>query len=230
MRARTLFGVFLAIAAVLAQSGCSKDSAPPQEAAGPEKGGGSGGSQPAKTPVGGTAKPVATAVTLPEGTTLVVRTTSTLSTNAQEAGQTFIANLEQPLVHEGLEIAPKGAQVEGRIVEADKGGRVKGRASLAVELTRLHTAGGQAVEISTSTVTHTARATKGKDAVKVGIGSGVGAAIGAIAGGGKGAAIGAGAGAGAGTGVVLATRGDPAVITSETVLNFELRSPVKVPR
>lgn len=37
-----------------------------------------------------------------------------------------------------------------------------------------------------------------------------------------------GAGAGAGTGVVLATTGDPAVIPSETVLVFELISPVLV--
>ena len=140
----------------------------------------------------------------------------------------FTVHLEQPLVHGGREIAPKGAEVEGKIVEADKGGRVEGRASLAVQLTKLHTAGGQVVEILTSTITREANATKGKDAVKIGIGSGVGAAIGAIAGGGKGAAIGAAAGAGAGTGVVLATRGAPAVIPSETVLNFELRAPVTV--
>jgi hypothetical protein len=74
-----------------------------------------------------------------------------------------------------------------------------------------------------------ARATKGRDAMKIGIGSGVGAAIGAIAGGGMGAAIGAAAGGGAGTGVVLATRGAPAVIPSESVLHFALRSPITVP-
>jgi len=77
---------------------------------------------------------------------------------------------------------------------------VKDRASLAVLLTRLHTSGGHVVEISTSTIRRQARATKGTDAAKIGIGSGVGAAIGAIAGGGKGAAIGAAAGTGDGTG------------------------------
>ncbi len=39
---------------------------------------------------------------------------------------------------------------------------------------------------------------------------------------------GAATGAGAGTGVVLATRGEAAVIASETVLDFELRFPVTV--
>ncbi|MBE0660305.1 MAG: hypothetical protein IH602_21610, partial [Bryobacteraceae bacterium] len=115
-----------------------------------------------------------------------------------------------------------------RIVDSDKGGRVKGLATMSLQMTRLHTASGGSVDISTSTITHAANTTKKKDAVKIGIGSGVGAAIGAIAGGGKGAAIGAAAGAGAGTGAVLATHGDSAGFPSESVLHFTLRSPVRV--
>ena len=113
-------------------------------------------------------------------------------------------------------------------MEADKGGRVKGRALLAVRLTSIETAGGREMDIITSTYSVEAQSTKKEDAAKVGIGAGIGAAIGAIAGGGKGAAIGAATGAGAGTGVVLATRGEAAQIPSETVLNFELRSPLTV--
>jgi hypothetical protein len=91
-----------------------------------------------------------------------------------------------------------------------------------LRLTALETANGEWIDINTHTVVRQAPGSKGKDATKIGIGSGVGAAIGAIAGGGKGAAIGAGAGAGAGTGAVLATRGKPAVIPSETVLTFKV--------
>ena len=167
-------------------------------------------------------------MTLPEGTPLTVRTTVALSTNTHQAGQTFSAHLEDPVVYGGREIAAKGAEVEGRIVQADKGGRVKDRASLTVQLTGLHTTGGHVLEISTNSISREAGATKGKDAAKIGIGSGIGAAVGAIAGGRKGAAIGAAAGAGAGTGVVLATTGDPAVIPSETVLVFELKSAVLI--
>jgi hypothetical protein len=87
---------------------------------------------------------------------------------------------------------------------------------------------GQTVEIATNTVGQEAKSSAKKDAAKVGIASGVGAAIGAIAGGGRGAAIGAGAGAAGGTGVVLATRGEPAEIPSESVLTFTLRSPITV--
>jgi len=139
-----------------------------------------------------------------------------------------MTTLMEPLVQRAWIIAPEGATVEGRIVEADKGGRVEGVARLTIALDRLHTADGQTVEISTHSVTVQAKTTKRKDAAKIAIGSGIGAAVGAIAGGGKGAAIGAGAGAGAGTAVVLSTRGDAAEIGSETPLNFELQSPVTV--
>ena len=85
-----------------------------------------------------------------------------------------------------------------------------------------------AIEISTNARAREAKTTKKKDATKVGIATGIGAGIGAIVGGKKGAGIGAATGAGAGTGVVLATRGDPAVFPSETVLTFRLRTPVTV--
>jgi hypothetical protein len=209
LKSNVFMGVSLA--AILFQAGCSTESA----ATG--------------NPSDSVKTSIASSVTLPEGTLLAVRTTSVLSTKFQESGDAFTATLAQPLLQNDREIAPQGARVDGQIVNADKGGRVKGVASLAVRLTGLH-AGGQVIEISTNTVTHNARTTKGRDATKIAAGAGIGAVIGALAGGGKGAAIGAGAGGGAGTGVVLATRGDPAVISSETLLNFELRAPVTIAR
>ena len=156
-----------------------------------------------------------------------VRTTNTLSTKVNHAGEPFAASLQEPLIVNNRVIAQKGANVTGVIADADPGGRVKGVARIAVRLTSIETAEGKA-EISTNTVAHQANATKRKDAAKIGIGSGVGAVIGALAGGGKGAAIGAGAGAGAGTGLVLATRGDAAVLPSESVLQFRLTAPLTV--
>ncbi len=242
MRGNTFFAVSLTLAVVLVQAGCNRFGEPrpdsvaaaalppastaaaPLAMAPPNTNspfeGGSGVAAPAKA--------LLSSVTLPAGTTIAVRTTTALSTKSQQAGQSFTAYLSQPLSVDGREVAPKGAAVEGRVVSASQGGRVKGRASLAVQLTRLRTNSGP-VGIRTSSVSRVARATKGRDAMKIGIGSGIGAAIGAIAGGGVGAGIGAAAGGGAGTGVVLATRGAPAVIPSESVLQFALRSPVTVP-
>ena len=141
-----------------------------------------------------------------------------------KTGDVFSAILEEPIAVEDWVVAAAGARIDGRIVEADKGGRVKGKANLSIELTSLTVNDGRKVEIVTSPVTAEAAANKGKDAARVGIGAGAGAAVGAIAGGGQGAAVGALIGAGAGT----AMRGEGAEIPAETVVTFELRSPVTI--
>ncbi len=166
--------------------------------------------------------------TIQSGTPLSVWTTSTISTKTAKAGDKFVATLAKPIVDGDWVVAKKGANVEGTVIDADQGGKVKGVASLSLKLDKLTLADGSKVDLDTSRLTREAKSTKKKDAMKVGIGAGIGAAIGAIAGGGKGAAIGAGAGGAAGGGYVLATRGDPAVIGSETQLSFRLTSPVKV--
>lgn len=231
----------LVLTLLISQPGCQQASTPPAQESSRAT-----ASEPAKAPPSAapaqavkapapspaaTAKPAAPparTATLGAGTALKVRTTTTLSTKSHKTGDTFAATLEEPLLQGDWVIAPKGATVEGRIVESDPGGRVRGVASLAIALHHLKTADGQTVGISTRDVTVQAQSTKGKDAAKIGIGAAVGTAIGAIAGGKKGAAIGAATGAGAGTAVVLSTRGDAAEIGSETVLNFELSAPVTV--
>lgn len=154
----------------------------------------------------------------------MIRTTRDLSTKTMKSGDVFSAILEEPIRSEGWVVAPAGARVDGRIAEADKGGRLKGKASLTVELTSLTIGDGRKVEIVTSPVGYEAGANKASDAKKVGIGAGAGAAVGAIAGGGTGAAVGALVGGGAGA----AMRGDAAEIPAETLLVFELRSPVTI--
>jgi hypothetical protein len=208
----------IGLAAAMAVSvGCSRTEPPKAEIAG------EAADPAAKSPAA--PLPEAPPVTLAAGTPITIRTTTVLSTDSHQGGERFVGHLEEPLLVGERLVAPKGAQVEGVVVDAAKGGRVKGRAEIAVRLTKLETAAGPA-QISTNTVSRQAPTTKRDDAVKVGIGSGVGAAIGAIAGGGKGAAIGAASGAGAGTGYVLATRGAAAVIPAEAVLHFKLTAPV----
>lgn len=166
--------------------------------------------------------------TVPAGTPVSVRTVSAISTKTATDGAPFEATLHQPLVVDGYTVAAKGATVKGIVTQSDPGGRVKGVASLTVSLASIETAGGQVVKIDTTNYTKVAPKSTKKDALKVGIGAGIGAAIGAIAGGGKGAAIGAGAGGAAGTGAVMATRGDPAVLPSESLITFKLQAPVTV--
>lgn len=167
-------------------------------------------------------------VTIAEGTPIRVRLDSSISTKTHQSGDRFTATLTEPLYAGQQLVAPAGTEVRGVVAQASSGGRVKGVASLGVRLTEIDFPKAGDVSIATNTVYRQARATKRKDAMKIGIGSGVGAAIGALAGGGKGAAIGAGAGAAGGTGWVLSTKGDPAVLGSESLLTFQLRQPVSV--
>ena len=167
-------------------------------------------------------------VTVIAGTLLTVRLTDEVSTEFNQAGDTFLATLDQPLVVDGFIIAERGARAEGRVLSVTESGRVKGKAELAVRLESLETADGQTVELLTATFTRKANSEKGRDAAKVGAAASIGALIGGIAGGGKGAAIGAAIGGGASTGAVLATRGKAARLESETRISFRLSEPVTI--
>lgn len=192
---------------------------------------GNGAPQPVtKQPVAKQAAPKQAApLTLAEGTEIPVRMVQSLSSKTAADGARFEATLSEPLMAGGHVVAPKGARVNGVVTRSDDGGRVKGVATLTITLTSIEVRGKE-LEVNTSSFTQQAKSSTKKDAIKVGVASGIGAAIGAIAGGGKGAAIGAGAGAGAGTGVVLATKGEAAVIPSESPLTFTLKRPVTVAR
>ena len=166
--------------------------------------------------------------TLAAGTVIQVETTSTLSTKSNKTGEPFAASLAEPIADGDWVIAPKGAAVAGVVVSSDPGGRVKGVATLTISLRKLTLASTETVALATSTYEMDANTSKKRDAAKIAVGAGAGAVIGGIAGGGKGAGVGAAAGAGAGTAVVLATRGDPAVIPAGSVVSFTLTEPITV--
>ncbi len=166
--------------------------------------------------------------TLKAGTPLSVFTTAPISTESVASGDTFTVVLAKAIADGDWVIVKEGARVEGTVVESDPGGKVKGVASMTLTLRKLTLADGRVIELDTSTVSQEAKTSKGKDAKKIGIGAGIGTAIGAIAGGGKGAAIGAAVGGGAGTAAALSTRGDPAVIPTESELKFTVSTPVTI--
>lgn len=167
-------------------------------------------------------------VTLTAGTLLPVRIGETLSSARSQPGDSFLATLDRQLVIDGFIIADRGSRVEGRVVEVDPAGRVRGVSHLGIELVRISTTDGQRVRIRTEPYRKDGPTSTGTDAAKIGGGTALGAIIGAIAGGGKGAAIGAGAGGAAGAGDVLLTRGKPAEIPVETRLTFRVQEPVTI--
>jgi hypothetical protein len=170
-------------------------------------------------------KPAAPKFTLPSGTPLRVVLQQGVGTDSSSPGTQFAAVLADPIVVDGKTVLEKGSTVAGRVVDVQKAGRVKGRATLSLALTSVvHE--GKTIQIETRTYVGVAKDNKKRDVAMIGGGAGIGAAIGAIAGGGKGAATGAAIGGAGGTGAVLATRGDDLHYPPESRLNFVLSKPV----
>ncbi len=167
-------------------------------------------------------------VTLQPGTNLNIRLGETISTDSNYPGDTFRAVLDMPIIADGFVIADKGSKVLGRVITAQKAGKVQGTANLGLTLTEINTTDGQQVRVETNAVENRGVSSTRQDAAEIAGGAALGAIIGALAGGGKGAAIGAGAGGAAGSGAVLLTRGKPAKLASETRLSFQLTAPVTI--
>ncbi len=167
-------------------------------------------------------------VTLPAGMNVVIRLGETISTDHNYSGDTFRGTLDAPIIMDGFIIADKGSKVLGRIVDAEKPGRIRGVGNLSLTLTEINTTDGQRVSIATNSVEKRGVDSRNQDAAKIAGGAALGAIIGAIAGGGKGAAVGAGLGGAAGTGTVLATRGKAAELPIESRLAFQISSPVTI--
>src|SRR5205823_11781441 len=122
---------------------------------------------------------------------------------------------------------PSGVEVTGRVVETKAANRVVGQPFLSLELTQV-SYNGHYYQVKTEPWKREGSSRGKRTAKTAGGGAAVGAIIGAIAGGGKGAAIGAATGAGAGGTAGAVTGQDDVKLESETVINFQLQSPVTV--
>ncbi|HTM18314.1 MAG TPA: BON domain-containing protein [Terracidiphilus sp.] len=172
-------------------------------------------------------QPVVRDVTIPAGTVVPVRITETLDSKTAQTNDVFHGALAADLGTQGVIALRRGAPIVGRIVEAREAAHFKGQSLLSLELTDIQR-GGQKIPVTTDAYVKQGAARGKNTATKAGGGAAFGAIIGALAGGGKGAAIGGLAGAAAGTGVNAATRGEQTVIQTESLVNFQLQSPITV--
>ena len=138
-------------------------------------------------------------MTIPAGTSLHVKLTNAVASDTSKVEDAVRGQLAQAIVVDDQTVVPAGAGVRGSVFQAVRSGRVKGRASLAIGFDRL-TVGDETHDIRTSRYAQTARATKRKDATKVGIGAGV----------------------------VAATRGDEVVLPAGMIVVTKLRAPLTV--
>jgi hypothetical protein len=167
-------------------------------------------------------------LTMKAGTVITARVSQWLSSDKNHPGDSFSAELVQPVVVNGWVVARRGQTVLGRVAVAQKAGRIKGTSQLGIELSELVLVDGQQLPIRSQLIQSSGGTTKGRDAAAAGTTTAMGAAIGGAANGGEGAGVGAAIGAGAGLAGVLLTRGRPTMIPPETTLTFQLRNPITI--
>ena len=132
-------------------------------------------------------------------------------------------------VRVGTRVAiPAGSVVTGSVTEVDRGGKMKGKARLAVRFHTVTLADGTQLAIRTDAVVREGESPAKETAAKVGGAAIGGAILGAILGGGKGAAIGAGVGAAGGTAASMANDRNAATLPAGTNVTVRVQQPVTV--
>ncbi len=164
-------------------------------------------------------------ITVPAGTTILVRMLDTVDSSKNPPGSRFTATLETNLMVGDTVVVPKGNTIYGRLSEAKQAGRATGSSELQLELTDI-VVRGTAYPLLTGDYQVKGSSSTKRSAKRLIGGAGLGAAIGGIAGNaGKGAAIGATAGA---VGSVV-QKGKSVQVPSETLLEFRLQQPASLP-
>jgi tRNA-binding EMAP/Myf-like protein len=165
-------------------------------------------------------------ITIPSGTVLNVLLTQAIDVDATQAGMTFKALVDDPVMMGGKVVVPRNAAVVVQVAKVEQAGKMKGADKISLKANTL-SFGGRKYDIVTAAVEQKGQGEGKKTTRKVVGGAGLGAAIGAIAGGGTGAAIGALAGGGAGA-AIAASGTEHLKLPAETRLQFTLTAAVTV--
>jgi hypothetical protein len=165
-------------------------------------------------------------VQVPAGTVINVRLTQGIDVDASQAGQSFKAIVDDPVMMNGSIVIPRGASAVLQAAAVQQSGKMKGSDKISLKMNSIGF-GGNVYQVATAYVETKGGGEGKKTARKVGGGAGLGAIVGGIAGGGSGAAI--GAAVGGATGAVVASSGEEHLkLPAETRLQFQLTAAVNV--
>jgi hypothetical protein len=165
-------------------------------------------------------------ITVPAGTAINVRLTQAIEVDASQAGQTFKAIVDDPVMLGGSIVIPRGASAVIQAAKVEQSGKMKGSDKISLKLNAIGF-GGRVYEVTSGYVEAKGKGEGRRTTRKVGGGAGLGAIVGGIAGGGEGAAI--GAAIGGVTGAAVAAGGEEHLkLPAETRLTFNLASAVNV--
>jgi hypothetical protein len=163
---------------------------------------------------------VATTMTLPAGTRLVIRMADSIDSKKHKAGHRFKGQLEGALVLDGVTVAPRGAFLYGQVVESKKSGRLAGSATLTLVFTDIMI-DDQLIPMATIGL----KAQTGNEAAKTVGRTARAAAIGGMVSGSSGAKTGAKVGAGAS----ILTSGSSIYVPAGAIVETELAGPLDLP-
>ncbi|HTV57176.1 MAG TPA: hypothetical protein VMI06_19950 [Terriglobia bacterium] len=178
-------------------------------------------------------------VTLAAGTQIDVQLTTTISTSANQQGDPFLAEVEDPVFAGGEEVISPGSTLRGHIAFLKPAGRLRGRAEMRLVADDIVTKNGKqfSFKADLASLSSDAGVVKKKDdegtlqgsgkgskktAEDAGIATAAGAGIGGISAGGTGALYGAGIGAVGGLIYALAKHNRNVVLSAGTELTFQL--------
>ena len=172
------------------------------------------------------AAPVRKTVTVPGGTAINVRLTQGIDVDASQAGMTFKAIVDDPIMLNGNIVIPRGASAVLQAAKVEQSGTIKGSDKISLKLNAI-SFGGTVYEVAAAYVEVKGGGEGKKSGRKIGGGAGLGAIVGGIAGGGEGAAIGAIVG-GVGGAIVSSAGEEHLKLPAETRLQFQLTAAVNI--
>jgi hypothetical protein len=155
-----------------------------------------------------------------------IRLTQAIDVDKTQAGQSFKAVVDDPVMINGSIVVPRGATAHLQAAKVEQSGKMKGSDKIVLKMNSF-SFGGMVYEVTTTQVESKSKGQGKKTGGLIGGGAGLGAIIGGIAGGGQGAAIGAAIGAGGGA-AIAAGGEDHLQLPAETRLQFQLNAAVKV--
>ena len=167
-------------------------------------------------------------VTVPSDAVLGLQIERTVSSELARVEDKVDARVTRDVRVDNRSAIPAGSTVRGSVIEVDKGGRVKGKARLAIRFHTIVLADGTQLTLKSDPVVREGQSPAGQSAAKVGGAAIGGAILGAILGGGKGAATGAAVGAGAGTAAAMSNDRNPATLSAGTTVTVRMQAPVTV--
>jgi hypothetical protein len=176
-----------------------------------------------------------------KGAVIPVELINKLSTRNIKEGDRIYARTAIPVTVGNTIVIPVGTSVQGRIKDATRAGRVKGKASLTLSFERMILPSGVTMEIFGSIggsdeghrvgeATIQGDSTKGKDAGDIAKAGATGGILGGVINSGnrtKGAAIGGGVSAGVALAGVLLSRGADLELPKGTLLEVVLDQPLE---